>query len=176
MSEDSGTGGTAARRAFLAGAGIAGVVAAFTGCGTAKSNTSDQKHPSDTRLGGSAPASPTAAASSVAAATNSSTGTGSSAATGEDLGPASGVPVGGGKIFDQQRVVVTQPVAGQFKAFSAVCPHSGCLVSAVSDGVIKCRCHGSLFSATDGSVEAGPARKPLQARTVALQGDDLVLQ
>ncbi len=158
MSDDHERSGTAARRVVLAGAGMAGVVAALAGCGNAASN---QQHPSGTTVDGSA--SPSAAGAS-----------GSPGAE-EDLGTANGIPVGGGRIFDQQRVVVTQPVAGQFKAFSAVCPHGGCLVSAVSDGVIRCRCHGSLFSASDGSVEAGPSTKPLPARAVALRGDDLIL-
>ena len=122
---------------------MAGIVAALTGCGTdasSRQHPSRTQHPSDTTARGSTP--PTAGAPSPQPA-------------GEDLGTASGIPIGGGKVFDQQRVVVTQPVAGQYKAFDAVCPHGGCLVSAVSDGVIKCQCHGSLFSASDGSVEAG---------------------
>jgi Rieske Fe-S protein len=192
VSEDSGKGGAAARRAVLAGAGLAGVLAALAGCGT---GTSQQRHPSDNALRSRAAASPTGpagsrqdaagsppdaagspsgAAGSPSGAAGSTANPGSTAA-GQDLGAASGIPVGGGKVFDQQRVVVTQPVAGQFKAFSAVCPHRGCLVSAVSDGVIRCRCHGSLFSASDGSVEGGPSTKPLPARTVTLRGGDLIL-
>src|SRR5438045_257807 len=33
----------------------------------------------------------------------------------------SDIPVGGGKVFDSAKVVVTQPKAGEFKAFTAVC-------------------------------------------------------
>lgn len=168
MSDDHERSGTAARRVVLAGAGMAGVVAALAGCGNDASN---QRHPSGDTARGTTARGDTARGSAPPPAAGAS---GSPAAE-EDLGTASGIPVGGGKIFDQQRVVVTQPVAGQFKAFSAVCPHGGCLVSAVSDGVIRCRCHGSLFSASDGSVEAGPSTKPLPARTVALRGDDLIL-
>jgi Rieske Fe-S protein len=185
VSEDSGNSAAAARRAVLAGAGLAGVVAALAGCGT---GASQQRHPSDNTLHSGAAASPTGPAGSPPAAAGSpsgaagsrsgaagSTANPGSTAAGQDLGAASGIPVGGGKVFNQQRVVVTQPVAGQFKAFSAVCPHRGCLVSAVSDGVIRCRCHGSLFSASDGSVEGGPSTKPLPARTVTLRGGDLIL-
>ncbi|GAA5147853.1 hypothetical protein GCM10023321_09330 [Pseudonocardia eucalypti] len=95
--------------------------------------------------------------------------------SGIDLGPASAVPVGGGKVFSAQRVVVTQPAAGTFKAFSATCTHQGCTVGSVSGGNIICPCHGSEFSATDGSVTNGPAKRPLAARPVSAEGGQLRL-
>lgn len=85
------------------------------------------------------------------------------------------IPVGGGKVFEDQKVVVTQPTAGQFKAFTAVCTHQGCTVSNVSDNVIHCPCHGSAFSAVDGSVKNGPAPTPLAAKTVSVSGDTLTV-
>ena len=42
--------------------------------------------------------------------------------------PTSEVPVGGGKVFADTKTVVTQPTAGTFKAFDAMCPHQGCTV------------------------------------------------
>lgn len=91
------------------------------------------------------------------------------------LGPASEIPVGGGKVFKAQKVVVTQPAAGTFKAFSSVCTHQGCQVSEVTGGTINCDCHGSKFSATDGSVTEGPAKKPLAARQVSADGGQIKL-
>jgi nitrite reductase/ring-hydroxylating ferredoxin subunit len=91
------------------------------------------------------------------------------------LGSTSDIPVGSGKIFTEQRVVVTQPAAGDFKAFSAQCTHQGCLVSQVQGNEIICTCHGSAFSTSDGSVLAGPATSPLPAQTVKVEGDSLVL-
>lgn len=82
------------------------------------------------------------------------------------LGPTSDVPVGGGHVFGTQKVVVTQPTQGEFKAFSAVCTHQGCLVSSVSGGEIHCPCHGSSFSIKDGSVSGGPAPSPLPAERI----------
>jgi Rieske Fe-S protein len=86
------------------------------------------------------------------------------------LGPTSDVAVGGGKVYGDQNVVVTQPEAGTFKAFEATCTHQGCQVAKVADGTIDCTCHGSRFSIEDGSVEAGPAPSPLPRLTVTVTG------
>jgi Rieske Fe-S protein len=85
------------------------------------------------------------------------------------------IPVGGGKILEAQQVVVVQPVAGTFKAFSAICTHQGCVVGSVQSGKIVCPCHQSEFSATDGSVSRGPAVTALTARTVTRNGDTLTV-
>lgn len=97
------------------------------------------------------------------------------AATGEVLGAAADVPVGGGTVFKDRKVVVTQPVAGEYQGFSAVCTHQGCLVNAVADGTINCDCHGSKFAIADGSVTAGPASRPLPERAVLVRGDQITL-
>ncbi len=78
-----------------------------------------------------------------------------------DIGPASEVPVGGGAVFPDAQVVVTQPTEGDFRGFSSICTHQGCPVTSVSKGTINCTCHGSKFSIEDGSVENGPATSPL---------------
>jgi Rieske Fe-S protein len=83
------------------------------------------------------------------------------------------IPVGGGKVFPDQQVVVTQPSAGSFKAFSAVCTHAGCVVAEVSQGAIHCPCHGSAFDAATGAVRQGPATQPLPEKTVTVSGDTL---
>lgn len=90
------------------------------------------------------------------------------------LGTTEEVPVGGGKVFAGQRVVVTQPTAGTFVGLSAVCTHQGCIVGAVTDGVVVCPCHGSRFR-LDGAVAAGPATRALDAVPIALQGNQIVL-
>lgn len=86
---------------------------------------------------------------------------------------ASQVPVGGGAALPGRGYVVTQPTKGSYKAFSSVCPHAGCNVSAVRDGQIICPCHDSHFKITDGSVTQGPATKGLTPATVAVQGSTL---
>ncbi len=91
------------------------------------------------------------------------------------IGSATEVPVGGGKIFAAQQVVVTQPTAGQFKAFSSTCTHQGCQVGEVAGGTINCPCHGSKFAIADGSVVDGPAQKPLPAKNVTVSGGSITL-
>ncbi|HEV7652887.1 MAG TPA: Rieske (2Fe-2S) protein [Actinophytocola sp.] len=96
---------------------------------------------------------------------------GGGAAEGTVLGAASEVPVGGGKVFTDKKIVVTQPAKGEFKGFSAVCTHQGCIVDKIGDGTIDCPCHGSKFAIKDGSVAAGPAKKPLPAQDVTVTAD-----
>ena len=105
----------------------------------------------------------------------SSSDTSSSAPAGTDLGAAADIPVGGGAVFADQKVVVTQPTKGDFKGFSAVCTHQGCVVANVADGTINCPCHGSHFSIEDGSVESGPAPSPLEEVPVTIKGGEVRL-
>lgn len=84
------------------------------------------------------------------------------------------VPVGGGVILDSEKIVVTQPTEGTFKAFTAVCTHQACTVGSVENGVISCPCHGSRYSAEDGSVQKGPAPRPLKEIAVSVEGDQVV--
>lgn len=85
------------------------------------------------------------------------------------------IPVGGGKIFAEKGVVVTQPTAGAFKAFSATCTHQGCLVETVEGGTINCPCHGSSFAIADGAVAGGPAPAPLASRAITVSGTTITL-
>lgn len=102
----------------------------------------------------------------------------SSAASGaagaaKDLAKKADIPVGGGSIFESAKVVITQPTAGDYKAFSAVCPHQGCIVTKVADGVITCGCHGSEFDASTGDVKKGPATSGLPAKAVTVGSDGI---
>ena len=70
--------------------------------------------------------------------------------------------------------MITQPTAGEFKAFSSICTHQNCPVADVTD-TINCTCHGSKFSIADGSVLNPPATNPLGERTVTVDGDNLTV-
>jgi Rieske Fe-S protein len=130
-------------------------------------------------LGGVAAAS---AGAVLAACGGSDTGgsTSGQGSTGEPraggaVGSVSDVPVGGGTVFKSEKIVVTQPTEGDFKAFSAVCQHQGCTVGSVNGDIIQCPCHGSQYSAEDGSVKKGPTTEPLPTKKVTVEGDQLIV-
>jgi Rieske Fe-S protein len=158
------------RRTFggLAAAGVG--VPLLAACGA------DDSSGTATDTSTKAPASGSPSAASPSAASSSAAPESSAAApSGEALTSTSAIQVGGGKIFADQEVVVTQPAAGQFKCFTAVCSHQGCLVSSVSDGTINCDCHGSQYSIEDGSVVTGPATFALAEEPIEVAGDSITL-
>jgi Rieske Fe-S protein len=152
-----------ARRAVLAGTGIAGAAVLLTACGASGSSSSGD---SSGNGGSGASSAPQGSASSGSAPQGSSA---------QDLTPTSAIPVGGGKVFTAQQVVVTQPVSGEFKCFTAVCTHQGCIVGSVADGLITCPCHGSQYHITDGSVARGPAPLPLADKAIIVRGGEISL-
>ncbi|UTR80793.1 Rieske (2Fe-2S) protein [Streptomyces cavourensis] len=100
---------------------------------------------------------------------------GSGGAGGAVLAKTADIPEGGGMVFAAQKVVVTQPRTGEFKAFSATCTHQGCAVKDVTDNVITCPCHNSTFDAATGSPTGGPATQPLPARQISVEGGAITL-
>lgn len=87
---------------------------------------------------------------------------------------AAKVPVGSGVILTGPKLVVTQPRRGTFKAFSSICTHAGCPVTAVNGAEIECPCHGSRFSVEDGSVLGGPAPAPLAEQPVRVRAGQVL--
>jgi Rieske Fe-S protein len=90
------------------------------------------------------------------------------------LGPTADIAVGGGVIFAADKVVVTQPSKGVFRAFDVTCTHAGCPVDEVTD-TINCPCHGSMFSLEDGAPVSGPAEAPLATKDVTVKDGTLLL-
>ncbi|MFD3653832.1 Rieske (2Fe-2S) protein [Streptomyces sp. 24-1644] len=90
------------------------------------------------------------------------------------LGAADDVPVGGARLYREQRLVVSCPAKGQYKAFSAQCTHGGCVLDKVEDAEGHCPCHGSRFDITTGKVVQGPATVPLPSVPVKVEGGQLV--
>jgi Rieske Fe-S protein len=158
----------ATRRGMLAGVGLVGLAGALTACGTSGSSSSMAAGTNSTPADGPTIATVPTASSSPASAAGSGTA--------DALASTSDIPLGGGKIFDTQVVVVTQPTAGEYKAFSAVCTHMGCIVNQISMGRIDCPCHGSEYSISDGAVLAGPAPRPLPAKQIKITGDSIFLE
>lgn len=108
--------------------------------------------------------------------TGGSASSGGSASADAPAGPfasTADVPVGGGAIFADEGVVVTQPTEGEFLGFSITCTHQGCPVSEVTSEGITCPCHGSVFDLTTGAPTAGPASSPLGTIALDVQGQDI---
>ncbi|WP_409237097.1 Rieske (2Fe-2S) protein [Streptomyces sp. PA5.6] len=160
MSDGGGRGGSGgtSRRAVLA----AGAVALAAGCTEYSDEGAEPEPPDSPAPDGSTPASRTPPA-------------GDEPPAGPELAKTSEVPVGGGKVVKDKKVVVTQPESGTFKAFSAVCTHSGCLVAEVADGTINCPCHGSKYRVADASVADGPAPRPLSEEKITVTGNSITL-
>lgn len=145
----------ATRRTLLA-TGAATLAVCCVGCGD--DGDSSSAAATTAPSGGSAPASASA-----------------DSGDGQALGSVSEIPEGGGKIFTAEKVVVTQPEKGEYKAFSAICTHQGCTLNKVADGTVDCPCHGSKFRISDGSVAHGPATEALAAKEIMVHGNTVHL-
>ena len=150
---------SSSRRAVLAGT-CAACIASLAGCARYGTNNG---------LAGP-PATPAGGSSSPAGGGSSSSG----ATASNVLAKTTDIPVGGGKILTAQKIVITQPTAGAFHAFTAICTHQGCIVDQVGAGTIDCPCHGSKYSAVNGSVVNGPATLPLAAVQITVQGTSII--
>ena len=148
----------ATRRGVLAGVGLVGLAGAVSACGSGGSSSSS--------AGTNAGAPPATGAASAPSSASGAGGGSTAGAQGSALATTSEIPVGSGKIFTSEKIVVTQPNSGDFKAFSAVCTHMGCIVSTISNGTIDCPCHGSQYSISTGAVVGGPAPSPLPAQAI----------
>ena len=152
------------RRRVLRVAAVSGAGALLVACGGDDTATDS----SDQGSGGSS-STPAGTSSSAAESDDDSGGGG-----GGGLVATADVPVKGGVVLDDKKVVVTQPASGEFKAFTAVCTHQSCTVASVKANTITCPCHGSTYSALDGSVQGGPAPSPLREIAVTVEGDQVV--
>lgn len=97
-------------------------------------------------------------------------GTGSTPEPAAAFASTQDVPVGGGAVFADDGVVVTQPTEGEFLGFSITCTHQGCPVDSVTESGINCPCHGSTFDLSSGEPTAGPASAPLGRVELTVKG------
>ncbi|MGH8839015.1 MAG: Rieske (2Fe-2S) protein [Jiangellaceae bacterium] len=152
------------RRVVLLGAGAVGVAGVLAACGGDDPGTA-----APTTDSTPSPDAPDTPAPSSPETTPPAEGSG-----GTPLTATADVPVGGGVIITGEQIVVTQPTAGQFRAFGSTCTHQGCQVATVADGLIQCPCHGSRYSVEDGSVQVGPAPEPLPEVPIVVEGDQVL--
>ena len=157
----SKTAGDASRRTVMSGiVGVGVGVPLLAACGSDDSESSGSSGSGGDSSGGSG---------------GGSDGGGGSASASGSIGKTSEVPVGGAKIFKAEKVMVSQPSEGEFKAFSTVCTHQGCPITKMDGDEIECGCHGSRFAVADGSVANGPATKPLEELKATVKGDNLTV-
>jgi Rieske Fe-S protein len=195
--DDLSSPALASRRTVLRGALVLGAAGVLAGCGGSSSDSSAAQAPSGADAAGATPPvqstpSPTAKAKAKAKAKKAATKPKPSAKPtaeakaaaksktvakpepkpkGTEIGPTSDIPVGGGKIYEDKKIVVTQPKKGEFCAFSAVCTHQDCILADCDGGKINCGCHASSFDLTTGVPEGGPATVPLPKYKVQVSGD-----
>lgn len=155
------------RRTLAGGVAVVGIgIPLLSACGDDGGGSAADKAADTPDAGGATPSASTSAQPGDSA---------SPAGGGGGLASTSDIEVGGGKIFADEKVVITQPSEGEFKAFDVTCTHQGCPVTAVTDGVILCTCHGSKFSIETGEPEAGPAEAPLGEVQITVAGDQISL-
>lgn len=72
-------------------------------------------------------------------------------------------------------ILLVRDTETSVRAFNSTCTHKKCKVYWKEDAQkIQCKCHKSAFD-LEGNVLGGPATKPLQMYTAALQEDRIVL-
>jgi Rieske Fe-S protein len=175
MTEESQQDQRATRRGVLLGVGLAGVGGVLAGCSTAP--VPYDANEAGVAPGAAAPASSASSSAMAGQAEGQAAGTAQGGATmGTLLAQVTDIPVGGGVVFSEHKVVVTQPAKGVFRAFSAVCTHVGCICDKVANGTIDCPCHGAEFKITDGAVVTGPAPAPLATRKITVSDGKIMLE
>jgi cytochrome b6-f complex iron-sulfur subunit len=84
-------------------------------------------------------------------------------------------PVGSARLLQHRGkpLIVLRLSTDEFRAFSAICTHLGCIVR-WDDATrrIHCPCHAGFFG-PDGAVLSGPPPRPLPAYKVVAAGDEL---
>lgn len=146
------------RRTALRGAAVVGAVGLVAGTAVACGNDSPNSQP----------------------ATDPGTADGGRVKTtrttpGQVLAATSAVPVGGAVVVKDANLVVSQPKAGEYKAFTTICTHRGCPMSELRGATLVCGCHDSQFDTADGSVTQGPATQGLDEIKVRVEGGSVKL-
>lgn len=95
-----------------------------------------------------------------------------------DIGRSDEIIINSAKIFkfNKKPIIVVHTSQDQFKAFSAICTHLGCVVEFKPEGggYFYCNCHGSVFDLTGKNIK-GPAPTPLEPIKVSLKDSGIML-
>ena len=89
--------------------------------------------------------------------------------------------IGGYKLFryptENDPCILLRLDQDRFAAFDQRCTHLACPVYFnAKEGQLLCPCHNGIFSATDGSVLAGPPKRPLDVPAVSIRNDQIWVQ
>jgi len=83
------------------------------------------------------------------------------------------------RVFDIDGTKVAVVAAGgHLYAFDDACTHMGCSLGEgkLESTTVTCPCHGSQFDVSSGAVIRGPAQRPVRARSVEVEGDELRIE
>jgi Rieske Fe-S protein len=89
--------------------------------------------------------------------------------------------IGGYKLFryptENDPCILLRLDQERFSAFDQRCTHLSCPVYFnARDGQLLCPCHYGIFSAADGTVVAGPPKRPLDALGVSIRNGEVWVQ
>lgn len=94
-----------------------------------------------------------------------------------DVASITEVPVKGGKkvAFANKPVYVIHPIPDDYRAYSAICTHLGCIISWDQNRQqFLCPCHVAIFD-INGNVVSGPAPRPLPKYKVQVREDKVYI-
>jgi cytochrome b6-f complex iron-sulfur subunit len=90
-------------------------------------------------------------------------------------GSPADLPVWGSRMIQHEGkpIIVLRVSETEFRAFSAICTHLGCVVQwDAASRQIHCPCHAGFFG-PDGGVVSGPPPRPLAAHRAVVAGDEI---
>ena len=114
----------------------------------------------------------------AAAALSGCSGADEAIAEGTVIADAADVPEGAAipVMVGETSLILTHAPGGNFRAFSAICPHQGCNVipDPNESELLVCPCHRSEFNTYTGDVLKGPAEEDLTEFAVEVRDGKVI--
>jgi Rieske Fe-S protein len=90
------------------------------------------------------------------------------------------IPIGGYKLFrypsNEEPCILVRTSENKLSAFRQLCTHLSCpVIFDAKARQLECPCHKGFFSAEDGSVIAGPPKRPLESLRVSVEDGRVVV-